>query len=116
MTGRTRRGKCGHSPFIFCLHARVNLYLTEHTLQSASEMCTPIVDEERVLWLSVFPRGPLKSACFPPNSSPILFLLYFSINGLWNDAESLQLGRKVRRHKISEGIAIPLNTAPVVNK
>lgn len=91
-------------------------YHTEHAFQRASALCTPIVDEERVLRLSVLPRGPPKSACFPPNSSPVLFLPYFSFNGLWNYVESLQLGREVRRHKISEGIAIPLNMAPVVNK
>ena len=84
--------------------------------QSASETCKPIVDEERALWLSVFPMGLSILPLFPQIYPQSCFYLTFPLMGSGTIIESLQLGGELRRHKISEGIAIPLNMVPVMNK
>lgn len=111
MTDTTRgRGNCSHSSFTFHIHVHINL-----TLESTLDL-RAYVDDERVIWLSVFSPCTSQFYLFCPNSAPILILLSAPLMGIWNHIKSLQLGIELSRHKISEGTSMPLNTAPIINK
>lgn len=104
-TKREGEGECSHSSFTFCLHVHTNI------LQTA-----PYISPHRWLKRSldfVFSPCTFSFYCLSPNSAPILLHLWWVS---WTLSEPLQPGRALRGNETSEGMAMPLTTAPVISK